>query len=136
MEGDQNTTYFHKIYSIYQRKSLITEIEHSKGYKYTTSQAIAEAFINHYQLLFKDARRETLWINNLNWCPINTRHHKRLCAKFKEDEVKKTIDSLGNGKSPGPNGFTISFYKQNWQLIKNDVMEVFHDFYRNNIINK
>ncbi|KAA0034888.1 LINE-1 retrotransposable element ORF2 protein [Cucumis melo var. makuwa] len=100
MEGDENTTYFHRICTIHQRV--------------LSSRLKTQEAIN---------------------VPLH-KHHSRLCAKFKESEVKLAIDSLNNGKALGPDDFTISFYKQNWPLIKYDVMEVFDGFCRKNIINK
>ena len=112
-EGDENTTYFHKICTINQRKSLISEIEDSNGSKFVTTQAIVDAFILHYQNLYKDVFNNRLWISNLRRNPINPKHHNVLHAKFSEVEIRKAIESFNNGKAPGPNGFPVSFYKKN-----------------------
>lgn len=49
---------------------------------------------------------------------------------------KQAINSLGSGKAPRPDDFTISFYKNYWHLIKKDILDVFEDLHRKGIINK
>ena len=43
---------------------------------------------------------------------------------------------MNNNKASGPDEFPIQFYKKFWNLLKNDIMKVFSDFHRKDIINK
>lgn len=47
---------------------------------------------------------------------------------FSEDEVKSVIFHFGTNKSPGPDGFTMEFYKHAWEVIKSDLMMVINEF--------
>ena len=40
---------------------------------------------------------------------------------FPEEEVYKVIDEMKVNSAPGPDGFSFSFYKTCWGIIKNDV---------------
>lgn len=77
-----------------------------------TNNSIADAFIKHYKNLSNVEKEDTLWISNLDWSLIDPKHHNILCATFNEFEIKKAIASLGNGKAPGPDGFTVLFFKK------------------------
>jgi len=35
-----------------------------------------------------------------------------------EEEVKKVIKEMKNGKAPGPDGFNVDFFKSCWGIIK------------------
>ena len=39
------------------------------------------------------------------------------------DEVKRAVFGLGRLKSPGPDGFPGIFYHNQWEVIKEDVMQ-------------
>lgn len=48
---------------------------------------------------------------------------------FSEEEVVAALQSLKGDKAPGPDGFSLAFFHQCWEVVKNDVMEVFHSFF-------
>ena len=41
-----------------------------------------------------------------------------------ENEIIEAIWTLHPGKSPGPDGFTISFYRATWDIIKEDIKKM------------
>jgi hypothetical protein len=45
----------------------------------------------------------------------------QLYAPISEAEVRAVVLSMPLEKAPGPNGFTGAFYKQCWDIIKNDL---------------
>nr|GEZ27156.1 RNA-directed DNA polymerase, eukaryota, reverse transcriptase zinc-binding domain protein [Tanacetum cinerariifolium] len=55
-------------------------------------------------------------------CPWN-------CSDFQE--VKSAIFSMGNDKSPGPDGFTATFFKDTWDIIGVDVIKAVKEFFTN-----
>ncbi|GKB46476.1 RNA-directed DNA polymerase, eukaryota [Tanacetum coccineum] len=46
-----------------------------------------------------------------------------------EIEIKKAIWDCGSDKSPGPDGFTLAFYKRYWSTLKNDIMAYVRGFF-------
>eukprot|EP00253_Pinus_taeda_P010079 PITA_10079 len=50
-----------------------------------------------------------------------------LCREISMEEVEEAIRSMPNDKAPGPDGFTINFYKACWNTIKQEVWEVVED---------
>ena len=52
-----------------------------------------------------------------------------LLSPFSLEEVKKTVFSMKENTAPDPDGFSVSFYKQCWDFIKDDLMKMIIDFY-------
>ena len=45
------------------------------------------------------------------------------------EEVFIALSDLNGDKAPGPDGFTIAFWQFSWDIVKNDVMRMFTDFF-------
>lgn len=52
-----------------------------------------------------------------------------LTKEVSKDEIEKTIFSLPNDKSPGPNGFDAFFFKRAWSIMHEDVVSVIKSFF-------
>jgi hypothetical protein len=48
---------------------------------------------------------------------------------FEEREVLEVVKGLNRDKAPGPDGFTLAFFQDCWDVIKTDLMGVFQDFH-------
>jgi len=48
---------------------------------------------------------------------------------FEEKEVLEVIKGMNRDKASGPDGFSIAFYQDCWDVIKIDLMGVFQDFH-------
>eukprot|EP00253_Pinus_taeda_P022169 PITA_22169 len=59
-----------------------------------------------------------------------------LCREISMEEVEEAIRSMPNDKAPGPDGFTINFYKACWSIVKQEVWEVVEDSRRSGTILK
>ena len=50
-------------------------------------------------------------------------------APFSEHEIRETIFQMENNKAPGPDGFPTEFYQYFWEVIKPDLLLLFHEFH-------
>ena len=48
---------------------------------------------------------------------------------FEEPEVFEVIQNFNGDKSPRPNGFPMALFQACWEILKFDLMVVFHHFY-------
>lgn len=64
----------------------------------------------------------------LNWEEIEVEQYdlSDLKRDISEEEVKKVIMKMPGDKALGPDGFTGLFFKQCWNIIKHDLLRVFH----------
>ena len=51
-------------------------------------------------------------------------------------EVEAAISNTKNGKTPGPHGPGIEFYKNSWRIIGSDVTQIFQNGKISNIMKK
>lgn len=54
---------------------------------------------------------------------------------FLEDEIKEGVFGMAKDKSPSPDGFSMLFYQECWEIIKGDLVKVFKEFFESDIIN-
>lgn len=48
---------------------------------------------------------------------------------FGEDEIKEVMFSMKDDKARGPNRFSFSFYKACWEMVQQDIIDVFTYFF-------
>jgi hypothetical protein len=46
-----------------------------------------------------------------------------------EEEVRNVVSAMDGDKAPGPNGFSMAFFKECWDVLRGDIMEKFWDFF-------
>jgi hypothetical protein len=44
-----------------------------------------------------------------------------------KEEIDQVVQEMPNGKAPGPDGFTVEFFKACWEVVKHDVYRVVED---------
>nr|GEW33459.1 RNA-directed DNA polymerase, eukaryota, reverse transcriptase zinc-binding domain protein [Tanacetum cinerariifolium] len=54
---------------------------------------------------------------------------RNLEAVVSSDEIKKAIWDYGSDKTPGPDGFTLDFFKKYWSIVGNDVILTVKEFF-------
>ena len=64
---------------------------------------------------------------------VSQEENEFLRAPFTEKEVRDAVFDMEHNKALGPDGFPAEFYQQFWDVIKSDLMHMFHDLYRGDI---
>jgi hypothetical protein len=52
-----------------------------------------------------------------------------LIVPFTEDEIKSVVFKMEHNKAPGPDGFPVEFYQKFWDVIKEDLISIFHELH-------
>ena len=60
---------------------------------------------------------------------VSQSENEFLTAPFTEEEIRNAIFDMKHNKAPGPDGFPAEFYQHFWDLIKGDLMQMFHDLH-------
>lgn len=47
-----------------------------------------------------------------------------LCTPISKEKIKNSMFSIGDGKAPGPDGYSAKVFKVSWHVVKHDVVAV------------
>ena len=113
-------------------KSLVSE----DGVVLNNIESISKEIKQHFEKLLSKPLGSSWRIEGLDWSPISAESVKWFDRPFSKEEIHNDVLHLNKEKAPSPDGFTIGFYKECWETIKDDILRVFLDFHNNRIINQ
>jgi hypothetical protein len=109
----------------------ILKIKVQDGVEQESHKDIETTMINHFHGIAQEPNQDrTEAIQRV------TQHIPRLVTKeqnnnlnkpIAEEEIDQVIQEMTNGKAPGPDGFTVEFFKSCWEVFKYDVYKVVED---------
>ncbi|XP_022849889.1 uncharacterized protein LOC111371978 [Olea europaea var. sylvestris] len=112
--SDKCTKFFHSIVKRNNKRNFIAVVLKRDG-SYTSSQKqVADEFVHLYSELFGRDNEELA---------------TSLTRDVSEQEIKDALFSIGDDKSPGPDGYTSCFFKEAWDIVGNDFMEAIYEFF-------
>lgn len=127
IEGDENTKYFHGIINSKAKTNFIHGIT-INGQWVNDPIRIKKEAVKYFSKKFDYASddRPSLICNNFK--KLNDQQKNLIESPFSMEEVKRAVWDCGDEKSPGPDGFSLRFYKIFWEVIKSDLMLAFKYF--------
>lgn len=60
---------------------------------------------------------------------VDEEDKNNLIQPFSMEEIKGVVMNMKENSAPGPNGFSVSFFKKFWDIIKGDMASMFQDFW-------
>ena len=114
--GDKASTFL-----AYQARSaaasrLITQIKSPAGVVLSDTRDINKTFSDFYSNLYSSECPSDIWDNdnpldNIGYPTLDESLSKGLGEPISLIEIQEAIKTMQNGKSPGPDGYTVEFYK-------------------------
>ncbi|GKA12143.1 protein LAZ1 [Tanacetum coccineum] len=127
--GDSNTAYFHKVIKSQKSKNRIDLVMDSDGV-FFDGEDVPPGFVSHYiRFLGKVGTTSPFDISNLFINTLLSDQAMNMVREVTSEEVKGVIFSMGNEKSPGPDGFTVVFFKEAWDIVGLDVINAVKEFF-------
>ena len=68
-------------------------------------------------------------IEGLHLQSLNLSEAKALEAPFTMEEIFSALMEMNGDKAPGPDGFIVAFWQACWDFVKEEVVELFKEFY-------
>ena len=127
-EGDKNTRFFHRVANSNCRFNTIGHLS-VNGAVTTDQEEIGEGLVNFYSHLFSNDEVKRPLPDGLAFSSIDDADRAVLDRPFTEEEVMGVVKGMAGDKAPGPDGFSMVFFQSCWDIIKNDVMTVIHEFH-------
>ena len=132
--GDKNSAYFHRQCRVRISQNHISEIFTEEGVSIKGQALIKLSASKHFQILFQeDGHIEEKVVSEfLENVPslVNAEDNHVLMKPFSEKEIVEVIWAMELDKAPGPDGFSIHFYKVCWAIIKTDLVQMVTAFRR------
>jgi hypothetical protein len=138
---DQNTKYFHECANQKQHRYQIEMIKDEVGRFCETKEDIEAAFITYFSNLLNAGSE--LYIEGCLGaldCKVTPEMNQLLLVDVTMEDISVALQQMAPLKAPGPDGYSTSFYHQNWAIIHNEVcsavLHFFHSGSLDRAINK
>lgn len=128
--GDKNTSFFHNSLKLRRAGNNIERII-VEGRDLREQVEIREATTRHFQaLLTADPHHmENLDFLNIIENKISEAQNAELDKEITTEEIEWSIHSMASDKAPGPDGFTVAFYRTHWEIIKKDYIRMAKNYF-------
>jgi hypothetical protein len=130
--SDRNTSYFHHQFKARLSRNHISKITTNDGKLCKGIDQIKVVVVSHFHHLYskeKDDNEEgnKEFLKNILTL-VTKEDNTALLSPTNEEEISKIIWSMDPDKAPGPDGFTIHFYRICWNIIKSDLIRMIKGF--------
>ncbi|KAA3469327.1 reverse transcriptase [Gossypium australe] len=130
-ERDRNTQFFHVRATNRKKKNNIARLKDINGYWRENTTDICKAIREYFQLLFKSNLNpnNVLNLDYIERC-ISGEVNDRLLNGFTDSEIKEAFSQMDPRKAPGINDLSGNFFRENWDVVGEDIIKLCHDILR------
>ncbi|GAA0152757.1 hypothetical protein LIER_37554 [Lithospermum erythrorhizon] len=118
----------------HHRHNKILTISDGNGMLLSKQEDIVKEAVGFYVELFRDSKpkltqEECEFISQCIDKGLDSQQQVALCVPVQEEEIRKTLFSMAEHKAPGPDGFLVEFFKENWNVVGVDFMKAVREFF-------
>jgi hypothetical protein len=118
---------------------MISEIQEENGNMHTTTRGILNTFVRHMKRKYGPIHVEDAHVDQM----VNAGNHQIaqtwsdiLDMPITEEELQTAVHRGTGNKAPGNDGIGIEFFKENWNIIKDEMQIMFNQMYSTGNINE
>ncbi|RVX01665.1 Transposon TX1 uncharacterized 149 kDa protein [Vitis vinifera] len=127
-EGDKNIGFFHRMANAHRRNNSREKIK-INGRWLEEEQEVREGVVNAFQQLLSEEPAWKADIEGLNLQRLNHFETEGLEQPFTEEEIHVALMGMNGDKAPGPEGFTVAFWQSCWDFVKEEIVDMFKEFF-------
>lgn len=129
--GDRCPKFFHALVKQKVNKRHISAISLEDGSLTSSSEQVAGEFLKHFQSLLGTAVNcDPIDLDILNaWPKLNYVQKSELVMSISNEDIRKALFSIGDDKSPGPDGYTAHFFKKSWFSVGEQFCDAIKEFF-------
>ncbi|XP_039166835.1 uncharacterized protein LOC120286067 [Eucalyptus grandis] len=132
-EGDRNTKFFHHSMKNRQLNNHILSVKDPSDSIITDPFLVPQVFVSYFSKLLSPqvglSKSSLQELKTFIYRPLSDAQCCSIACPVTNVEIKETLFSLTRGKAPGPDGFSVEFFKTNWGTVGSLVLEVVKDFF-------
>lgn len=115
LNGDRNTSYFHKVVKRRRAANRILKIQDDQGRRVDRYEDVERLAVNYFQNLYSlDSQFKTsdvdIWLSEIGLPKLNEDHITALNKPILDAEILEAVNQLEAFNSPGPDGLPPGFY--------------------------
>lgn len=126
LEGDRNTDYCHRIANERKKRCSITSLMDGDT-ELTSKEDLKNHIVNYSKSLFRADPSLNIHLSPNVWEEeffLKPKDREVLIRPFKLEELDKVLKEAKLNTAPGPDGFSIPFYRAFWPHLQNDIFEM------------
>lgn len=127
-EGETNSRFFHRMVSARNKKRNIIHVDTEEG----RGEGVLEVkgcIKRYFEESYKEDIDNHLVLTGIDFKEFPVGDNVMLEKPFSLEELKETIWDCAGDKTPGLNGFSLEFFKQGWDFLKEDLMNFLNEFF-------
>lgn len=131
LEGGLATAYINEEFCDDENKLMITSLATQDG-TLEDDEAICKHATAYYKDLFRHEERCSMRLQSSFWDDdhkLDEQDNFYLDKLFTIEEIKEAVWDMETDIGPGPDGIPVTFYREFWDVIKDDLMEMFDEFH-------
>ncbi|CAH9115366.1 unnamed protein product [Cuscuta europaea] len=132
LEADKGTRYFHAIVKRKTTKNTIAAITLEDGSLTTSLEQVGNEFVNFFVDLFGSVGETQQFDPRIldSGPKVEPSVHASLISPIDVKDIKAALFDIGDDKAPGPDGYSSAFFKSNWNLVGDDLVQATKEFFR------
>ncbi|XP_042972954.1 uncharacterized protein LOC122304756 [Carya illinoinensis] len=131
--GDRNTKFYHTCVNQRRKKNSIKQIVDGEGRVLSSKEEVVSGFRHHFNKVYQSSNPTK---RSIQHCLSGVEHRisrgksELLDKEFSSEEEVVALKQMSPFKSPGPDGFTVGFYQDHWDIVGSDVVKAVLEFFR------
>uniref|UniRef100_A0A2N9GUN7 Reverse transcriptase domain-containing protein n=1 Tax=Fagus sylvatica TaxID=28930 RepID=A0A2N9GUN7_FAGSY len=135
LKGDKNTKFFQRTANAHRRNNYIESLQHREQ-QWKSESEIRDGIVDFYQGLYSEKEAWRPVLGGVEFNTIDSAEATQLEGPFSEEEVVTALNQMNGEKAPGPDGYTIAFYKHCWDIVKLEVLNSLQEFHEHESIKR
>ncbi|XP_020270783.1 uncharacterized protein LOC109845967 [Asparagus officinalis] len=131
IQGDKSSHFFHSAMKARRHQNRVLSLYTEDGNRISDMDTIINELINYYKsLLGVSGNVSEPDITTITNGPIlSSSQREFLASPVTREEIKLAVFTMSDDRSPGPDGFSASFFKTAWNVIGYEMCKAVEEFF-------
>lgn len=134
--GNRNTEFFHKTVSVRLNRNHIHFLQDQSGRRISGDSDLKSYAAAYFEEILgttsmpESPCSTSVLTDILSFCCSDI-HKLSLIKAVSVEEITSTVFALSLDKCPGPDGYSVEFFRASWSIVGSDIVAAVQEFFRN-----